>query len=53
MTTANNLLVEKAYLLTLLEKEEELHANRGDPASLGSMKAAVGQEDPKQCLVLP
>lgn len=42
-----------AYLLALLQKEEQLHANRGDSASLGSMQAAVGQEDPQQGLVLP
>lgn len=42
-----------AYLLALLQKEEQLHANRGDSSSLGSMEAAVGQEDPQQGLVLP
>lgn len=42
-----------AYLLALLQKEQKLHANRGDPSSLGPMKAAVGEEDPQQGLVLP
>lgn len=42
-----------AYLLALLQKEQQLHANRGDSSSLGSVEAAVGQEDPQQGLVLP
>lgn len=41
------------HLLALLQKEQKLHANRGDPSSLGPMKATVGQEDPQQGLVLP
>lgn len=41
------------YLLALLQKEQKLHANRRDAASLGSVKAAVGQEHPQQGLVLP
>lgn len=42
-----------AHLLALLQEEEQLHANRGDSSSFGSMQAAVGQEDPQQGLVLP
>lgn len=41
------------HLLALLQKEEKLHTDRGDPSSFGSVKAAVGQEDPQQGLVLP
>lgn len=41
------------HLLALLEEEEQLHANGGDSTSLGSVEAAVGQEDPQQGLVLP
>ena len=41
------------YLLALLQKEEKLHANRGDSSSLGSMKATVGEKHPQQGLVLP
>ena len=41
------------YLLAFLQKKQKLHANRGDPPSLGSMKAAVGQKHPQQSLVLP
>lgn len=41
------------YLLTLLQKEQKLHTDRGDPSTLGSMKATVGQKHPEQGLVLP
>lgn len=41
------------YLLTLLQQEQKLHADRGDPSTLGSMKATVGQKHPQQSLVLP
>lgn len=41
------------YLLTLLEQEQKLHADRGDPSALGPVKAAVGQKDSEQGLVLP
>lgn len=43
----------RVYLLALLQEEDELHADRGNSSPLGPMKAAVGQKDPQQGLVLP